>query len=655
MYFIKYGDKYLHDPRVDEFILSDISLECEENSCGYCDFTIYPDHPLYGIIRERDADNPIKVYDNDILLFVGFIYELGKEFYLDGHVKCKGELDYLSETIVRPYSTLVKDYHTKAPDNLESYFNWLIEQHNSQVEVNKQFKIGINQADRFDIKKALEITNDSYSNTISEISEHIIGNNGFGGYLNLRYDNHGNRYIDYLYEWDGKNTQLLDFGSNLTSFTQTDDSTDIASYVLPTGAKLGDTNKYVSDTNQEWNNLPLLLTTKEPYEGSVNITSDIKIRDDIIYSKTAVKKYGWIGRVVSDTEARDKDKLVEFGVKALKETINPKRTIEVKAVDMHLINPNIKPIRIGEYVRIRSKPHGLDSYFLCKNIDLDLNNPENSIYTFGTTYDSFTGEQNKIINAFNSTIRKQFETIDTISISEKQTAATAEEIKSKFNELEVGGVNLYTGTRNFDGSKWNNLIYWETWDVPEQFDYREYGRSGSSIEKGIYQKVQVKKDHVYSFSFYARGDENASLTVRTKSPSMRVKDIEKMPVSSISTFRVFSIEMYEINECITEPEEIIIGNITDTYTRYHATFRALKDGYIYPRVENTTESWVQIYAIKFELGSIPTDWSPAPTDLESIVAKQDDAICALYEESLASQAETDDAICGLYEVITGGE
>ena len=183
MYFIKYGDRYLHDPRVDNYMLLDISLNCEENSCGFCDFTIYPDHPLYNIIRERDTDNPIKVYDNDILLFRGFIYELGKEFYLDGHVKCKGELDYLSESIIRPYTTdkEKKFGHYNVPDNLEGYFVWLIEQHNSQVNDNKKFKIGKNQATRFNVSKALEITNDSYSNPITEISENILNKKGIGG------------------------------------------------------------------------------------------------------------------------------------------------------------------------------------------------------------------------------------------------------------------------------------------------------------------------------------------------------------------------------------------------------------------------------------------------------------------------------------------
>ena len=171
MYFVKYGKEYLHDPRSKGYILLDLTIDCEENSCGYCDFTIYPDHPMYGKLRERDADNPIEVYDDDILLFAGFIYELGKEFYLNGQVRCKGELDYLSESIVRPYSTLQRGYGNLAPYSLNSYFEWLIDQHNNQVSDNKQFKIGHVYLSNLDKNNYIYAENDMYPSTVEEISE----------------------------------------------------------------------------------------------------------------------------------------------------------------------------------------------------------------------------------------------------------------------------------------------------------------------------------------------------------------------------------------------------------------------------------------------------------------------------------------------------
>lgn len=570
MYFVKYGNEYLHDPRVDKCMLLDLSLDCEENSCGYCDFTIYPDHPMYNKIKERDADNPVEVYDDNTLLFAGFIYELGKEFYLDGHVKCKGELDYLSESIVRPYSTLPIEYGNQAPDTIDGYFKWLIEQHNGQVSVNKKFVVGVSQGGALSKYNYIFRENRQYPKTIDEISEKLLNNDNVGGYLRTRHEN-GIRYIDYLSEWTESNTQILDFGINLTDYTQTDDSADIATFVIPLGAKMKDTNysyyngyfKSSDETmdlekeyyTQSYEQCKKMLSFEEGvtyYEKEVDtfvtsdtspvegidyytksedsdyytrqdiskfvsgvtyyeqedyyvVTSDTTPSDDktyyilrsdsyslvselgrfkkhdvyyeyyngldesdlsltitgltdgetseagyiksgdMIYSESAVRKYGWIGTTYEDADLTEKESLLEAGLLVLKELVSPKRTIEIKAVDMHLVNPSIKPIKVGEYVRVRSRPHGLDSYFLCTSIDLDLNNPENSTYTLGTTFDTLTGQQNKKINELNAAVDKQYETAVALTeeakASAKKAETTAEKARKSASEASTDASN----------------------------------------------------------------------------------------------------------------------------------------------------------------------------------------------------------------------
>ena len=131
----------LHDPRSEETILDEVSLEQESNSCGYLEFTIYPDHPEYNSMKERDTDNPICVYFDETLLFRGYIYEFSKDFNTVSTVKCKGELDYLTHSLIRPYCTVGDIYPLKAPDKLDRYFDWLISQHNTQVDKNKQLSL----------------------------------------------------------------------------------------------------------------------------------------------------------------------------------------------------------------------------------------------------------------------------------------------------------------------------------------------------------------------------------------------------------------------------------------------------------------------------------------------------------------------------------
>ena len=466
MYFVKYGKEYLYDPRVQDCVIFEPSLECEENTCGFFDFTIYPDHPLYDKLKERDSSNPVEVYDDDILLFAGFIYELGKEFYLSGQVKCKGELAYLKESIVRPYSTIQRGYGSTVPTTVNGYFEWLIYQHNAQVDSTKQFKIGINQGYALDINNYIYRESNQYPNTLDEINEKLL--NELGGYLRIRHEN-GERYIDLLYEWTDENAQILDFGINLTDYNQTDSSLDVYTYVIPLGAKMKDTeysyfNGYfvTQDTtvdpekdyyekklndgvytyslcydlksfvagvtyyeyDENYDESELSLTISDIEDGPIGI-DDYKKVGDYIYCISAVNKYGFIGYTYEDQDITTTDNLIVASILSLKSCISPIRTIEIKAVDMHLVNPDIKPIRVGEYVRVRSNPHKFDSYMLCTSITLNLDSPSNSVYTLGTTFDTLTGEQNKRIKALNEKTNKQIEKAEALLAEVKQTAKDA--------------------------------------------------------------------------------------------------------------------------------------------------------------------------------------------------------------------------------------
>lgn len=560
MYFVKYGEEYLHDPRVEIYILFDLSLTYQENSCGYCDFTIYPTHPMYDKLKERDADNPVEVYDDDVLLFAGFIYKLGKEFHLDGQVSCKGELDYLSESIVRPYSTIQRGYGNKAPETVDGYFEWLINQHNSQVKANKQFTVGINQGASLDTNNYIYRESDKYPKTIDEISKKLLKNEGIGGYLVTRHETENGekiRYIDYLSEWTNVNTQVLDFGINLTDYTQTDDSEPVATFIVPLGAKMSeteysyDTGYYVTtDTNvnsekeyytlsdngsyskcSELTNFKIGVAYYEYFENydesNVSLTIDslanneyetgYKKTGDMIYCELAIAKYGWIGCIYENTDLTVKENLVTKSIISLKELISPKRTIEIKAVDIHLINPEIKPIRVGEYVRVRSKPHDLDSYFLCNNVDLDLNNPENSIYTLGTTFDTLTGEQNKRINKLNESTNKQYEAAAVVGEEAKKKAEEASTIASDAKKAASSAI-ISTSEK------------YATSSSPTEIPSEGWSNNTPTYKQGIY--IWRKITSVYGDGTISSGEP----VLVTGNTGQKGKDAEIIKVYSVNGF-----------------------------------------------------------------------------------------------------------------------
>jgi hypothetical protein len=184
-------------------------------------------------------------------------------------------------------------------------------------------------------------------------------------------------------------------------------------------------------------------------------------------------------------------------------------------------------------------------------------------------------------------------------------------------DLSVGSRNLYLGTRNFDGNKWTNLDQWETWD-PDGFGYREYGRYGAWL--GLGQYVEVKAGETYTFSFYASGNENAEITIYTSQDHTE-----------------------------TSPGSLYIGRIPDAYTRYHFTFKVNYDCTIYPRVENMTDNgWIQIYGLKFEKGNVPTDWTPAPEDVELSVEEASKVATKFMEYNAESGLQLGNKTSGVW-------
>ena len=314
------------------------------------------------------------------LTFFNTDYEIEKDFQLNGHVKCKGELAYLSMSIIRP--------HNLTFNSIGEYIEWLIAKHNSQVDATRRFSIGNVPTD----KKVLEIKNDGYTTTLDAINSNLIDNSDIGGYISVRNDG-GIKYIDFKLKRDSYNySQSIDFGVNLLSYTSTSDFDEIATFVIPSGGTVEKTtfDEYGKET--KYNETVTIKSIKDK-----NITDDIVKKGDYVYSVTAVATYGWIGKAYSNTNIEDPNILLNESVSVLKDLMTPNLTIEIKAIDLHILNPWLAPITVGDYIKVHSEPHNLNEYFLCTSISLDLNDPGNSEYVFGKKPYSFTSSYKKDI------------------------------------------------------------------------------------------------------------------------------------------------------------------------------------------------------------------------------------------------------------------
>jgi len=78
-------------------------------------------------------------------------------------------------------------------------------------------------------------------------------------------------------------------------------------------------------------------------------------------------------------------------------------------MDLSMIDQSIDSFSLGEYVRVISKPHNVDEYFICSSITLDLDNPGNDTYYIGRAYDKLTGRQVADLADLNAGINKSYE------------------------------------------------------------------------------------------------------------------------------------------------------------------------------------------------------------------------------------------------------
>ncbi|MGU8033142.1 phage tail spike protein [Streptococcus suis] len=178
----------------------------------------------------------------------------------------------------------------------------------------------------------------------------------------------------------------------------------------------------------------------------------------------------------------------------------------------------------------------------------------------------------------------------------------------RWAKIEVGGRNLFKGSRDFSGVWFNN---------GNGVFFEEY--KGVHIHRtktawlGKSQRISVKSGEIYTFSFYAKSDSENDAVMFYLSHSATGTPAQG------------------------HPNNKNIGISTD-YQRYSITIKIASDGIIIPRLERTnTTSFLFFGGFKLETGTLATDWSPAPEDLRNQLNSKADQ--ALTQEQLNSLNE----------------
>lgn len=360
MYKILADNQLIYDSTIDDYKIGKGSVESELNKAGSFTFSIYPDHLYYDSFIELKT--VIKVLKDNDIIFRGRVLNDSSDYRNNKNLICEGELSFLNDSCIRPF---------EFAGTPEKYLKKIIDEHNAQVDNFKKFKLGT-----VTVTGEIGRENTEYESALTNLNKHLI-DESTGGYLFITHDNGDDiPTLHYLSDFTDVSRQNIEFGSNLMDFVKTRKSEEIATAIIPLGATVDDENTETSD----------------PRLTIVTVNNGV----DYIYDEEAVALRGWILKPVIFNEITDASELKSKGREYLETVKKQNITIEVKAIDLHLLDRSIDSFKLGEYIPVISRPHNFSTSMLCNKMTIDLLSPQNDTLVLGYSYSSFTDRIRKI-------------------------------------------------------------------------------------------------------------------------------------------------------------------------------------------------------------------------------------------------------------------
>lgn len=421
MYKIFADDTLIYDSTLEDYKIGRGQVTLETNKSGSFVFSLYPDHFYYdSFVKMRTV---ITVYKSERIVFRGRVLNDVTDHWNNKVLTCEGELGFLQDSIVRPFT------FSGSPAAL---FTQFVETHNAQVDEFKRFKVGTVTV--VDANDYIARENEGYESTLSNLTSRLL-EDSTGGYLFITHDD-GDPIptLHYLADFTNVATQVVEFGENLKDYTKTANAEEIATAIIPLGGTISyevPTGKY--DENGE----PIMETVDE-------VITIEKVNDgvDYVYSEEGVAIYGWIFQQVDFEDVTVAANLLEKAQAYVDNAAMQNITLELNAIDLHLLDRSIESIHLCDYVRVISAPHGFDSTLLCNKQTLDLLKPENDTLVLGYTYYTFTESSTK---AAVGLVKQAQKSVASVSGQVVKVGAETAQNTEKLQDLDARVIALEEG------------------------------------------------------------------------------------------------------------------------------------------------------------------------------------------------------------------
>ena len=343
-------DKLAYDSRVKATALLGLKAQLGLNKGGAATIVLPPEHLAYNEFTSYRS--VVTIYRDGVLRFRGRALYPTDDFTLKRTITCEGERCFLRDGIHRPYT------YNDTPENI---FRTAIGLYNAQVEAFKQFVVGTVSGISTDAVVLESEEAETFAATVDKLVELC------GGYIVFTTNNDGRRVINWYKEIGYSNQQTIEFGENLMDFSRTTANSDLATVIIPYGAKDESTGER--------------LTIKSVNGGL-----------DFIQDREAVALRGVIAKAVYWDEIVTPDALLAKAQQYLNNSKNLIASLELTAIDLSLLDKNIDSFMVGDVIRVKSKPHGVENelYQLTEQ-NIDFLHPQNDRVILGKNISSLTG------------------------------------------------------------------------------------------------------------------------------------------------------------------------------------------------------------------------------------------------------------------------
>ena len=374
MYTIYVNGQPLHHPNmeIDKCLAVSAKLHEEINTQGSLDIEIEKSNPRWGWVSSGD---PVQVRflnersGSSRPVWNGRVATKTQSIYGTQNLHCEGRLAYLCDSFIEPF-----EFRGTPAELLQA----LITKHNMAV--------GLSDTERTLTRGTVTVTDpnntiyrykESSQSVWEAIQDHLVGSS-LGGYILL---DPATNEVGYYASYTHVCTQPVRYGVNMQDVNQTDDTTGIINCLYAFGAQNDDDHKEPMPDGSGFNVW---------YGNRLHLTGS----DWPLEKQASIDKYGrrYGTMVWDDINVAANLKTAAQAVLDENWALAGQRQITVKAIDMSISDRDLQEITVGALVPVVPPVlWGVDESdfsssvnLMCVARDLDIVDPANSAYSFGT-------------------------------------------------------------------------------------------------------------------------------------------------------------------------------------------------------------------------------------------------------------------------------